>query len=65
MEGTGSCVLVDEAGSCLSSGRTASIGVFWAIYELLMITGSLSANGWICVPLLLVVWRMVSSTVAC
>ena len=45
-------------------GRTASDGVFWGVCEL-MISGSLSANGWGCVPLLLVVWHRVSSTVAC
>ena len=46
-------------------GRTASSGVFWGICELIMILGSLSANGWGCVPVLLVVWHRVSSTVAC
>ena len=30
-----------------------------------MILGSLSANGWHCVPVLLVVWHRVSSTVVC
>ena len=30
-----------------------------------MILGSLSANGWGCVPVLLVVWHRVSCTVAC
>ena len=30
-----------------------------------MILGSLSAIGWGCVPVLLVVWHRVSSTVAC
>ena len=44
-------------------GRTASGGVFWG--ELSMIFGSLSANGWGCVPVLLVVWYGVSSTGAC
>ena len=46
-------------------GRTASSGVFWGVYELSMILGSLSANGWCCVHVLLVVWHRVSSTVAC
>ena len=46
-------------------GRTASGGVFWAVCELIMILGSLSANGWGCVPILLVVRHRVSSTVAC
>ena len=40
-------------------------GVFWSVCDLIMISGSLSANGWGCVPVLLVVWHRVSSTVAC
>ena len=63
--GTGACVLVAEAGSCLSVGRTVSGGVFWGVCDLIMILGSLSANVWCCVPFLLVVWHNVSSTVAC
>ena len=43
-------------------GRTASVGEFWGVCELSMILGSLSANGWCCVPVLLVVWHGVSST---
>ena len=46
-------------------GRTMSSGVFWGVYDLIMILGSLCANGWGCVPVLLVVWHRVSSTVAC
>ena len=46
-------------------GRAASSGVFWGVCELSMILGSLSANGWGCVPVLLVVWHGVSSTGAC
>ena len=46
-------------------GRTASGGVFWGVCELIMILGSLSANGWSCVPDLLVVLHGVSSTGAC
>ena len=46
-------------------GRTTSGGVFWGVCELTMILGSLSANGLGCVPVLLVVWHRVSSTVAC
>ena len=46
-------------------GRTASGGVFWGVCDLSMILGSLSANGWGCVPVLLVVWHRASSTVAC
>ena len=44
--------------------RSTSGGVFWGVCGL-MILGSLSANGWGCVPVLLVVWHRVSSTVAC
>ena len=46
-------------------GRAASGGVFWGVCELSMILGSLSANGWVCVPVLLVVWHRASSTGAC
>ena len=46
-------------------GRTASQGVFWDVCELIMILGSLSANGWVCVPVLVVVWHGLSSSAAC
>ena len=46
-------------------GRSTSGGVFWGVCGLIMILGSLSANGWGCVPALLVVWHRLSSTVAC
>ena len=46
-------------------GRTTSSGVFWGVCELIVILGSLSGNGWGCVPVLLVVWLGVSSTGAC
>ena len=46
-------------------GRSTSGGVFWGVCELIMILGSLSANGWHCVPVLLVFWPRVFSTVAC
>ena len=46
-------------------GRTTSSGVFWGICELSMISGSLSAKGWCCVPFLLVDWHWASSTGAC
>ena len=65
VEGTGACVLVDEAGSCLLVGRTMSGHVFWHVCDLIMMLGSLSANGWSCVPVLLVVWLRVSSTITC
>ena len=45
--------------------RSVSGGVFCGVCELIMILGSLSANGWGCVPVLLVVWHRVSSIVAC
>ena len=38
---------------------------FGGVCELSMILGNLSANGCGCVPVLLVVWLRVSSTVAC
>ena len=43
-------------------GRTTSCSVFGDVCELIMVLGSLSANGWGCVPVLLVVWHRVSST---
>ena len=46
-------------------GRTESGGVFWGVCELTMILASLSAHGWGCVPVLLVVWHWVSSTGTC
>ena len=46
-------------------GTSMSGGVFCGVCGLIMILGSLSANGWGCVPVLLVVWHRVSSTVAC
>ena len=49
----------------LQVGRAASGGVFWGVCEFSMILASLSANGWGCVPVLVVVWHEVSSTVAC
>ena len=46
-------------------GRTVSSAVSWGVCDLIMILGCLSANGWVSVPVLLVVWHRVSSTVAC
>ena len=46
-------------------GRSMSGGVFWGACDLIMILGSLCANGWGFGPVLLVVWHRVSSTVAC
>ena len=45
-------------------GRSTSGVVFWGVCDRIMILGSLSANGCGCVPVLLVVWHRVSSTVA-
>ena len=65
VEGTGCCVLVGGVGSCLSVGQDHVRCVFWGVCELSMILGSLSADGWGCVPVLLLVWHGVSSTGAC
>ena len=46
-------------------GRALSVGGFWGVCELSMILGSFPANGWGCVPVLLVVWHGASSTGAC
>ena len=47
-------------------GRTASGGVFWGVCDLIINLGSLSANRWVCVSVvLLLVWHGVSSPVAC
>ena len=46
-------------------GRATSSVVFWGVCELSMILGSLSGNGWGCVPVLLVVWHRVASTGVC
>ena len=65
VEGTSACVLVMRLDPVLLVGRTVSGGVFWGVCDLIMILGSLSANWWGCVPVLLVVWNRVSSTVVC
>ena len=46
-------------------GRSTSGGGFWGVCGLIMILGSFSLNGWVCVPVLLVVWHRVSITGAC
>ena len=43
-------------------GRATSSGMFWGVCELILILGSLSANGWGFLPVLLVVWHGVSRT---
>ena len=65
VEGTGACVWWMRLDLVFLLGRTASGGVFAVACDLIMILGSLTANGWSCVPVLLVVWHRVSSTVAC
>ena len=65
VDGTSSCVLVGGAGSFLFGGQGSSGRVFWGVCEHRMILGSLSANGWACVPVLLVVWHGTSSPGAC
>ena len=54
LEGAGACVLMGGADLFFLVGRTMSSGVFWGVCDLIMILGSLSANGWGCVPVLLV-----------
>ena len=46
-------------------GRAMSGGVFWGVCELSMTLGSLSVDGWVCVPALFVVWSEVTSTGSC
>ena len=46
-------------------GRAVSDGVFWGVCELSMTLGSLYADEWGCIPILLVVWYEVSSIGAC
>ena len=46
-------------------GRTVSSGVFWGVCDLIMILGSLSAEGSGLVSVLLVVWHGVFNTGAC
>ena len=65
VEGTSACVLVDEAGSCLSGVQDRIWWCVLGVCDLIMILGSLSANGCSCVPVLLVVWHRVSSSGAC
>ena len=54
--GTGACPLLGEAGYCPSGGNTVSRHLFRDNYWLKTTLGSLSANGWVCVPTLLVIW---------
>ena len=54
VEGTTACVLVDEVVSCLSGGQDHLWCCVLVCCDLVMILGSQSANGWWCVPVLLV-----------
>ena len=54
-----------ELDLVLLMDRALSDGVFWGVCELAMTLGSLSADGWACVLVLLVVWHEVSSIGAC
>ena len=65
MEGTGAYVCWVRLNLVFLVGRTVSGGVFWGACDLTVILGSLSPDGCGCVPVLLVVWHRVSSTVAC
>ena len=47
VEGTGTCVLVDEAGSFLSGGQDC---IWLCVLGVSVILRRLSANGWGCVP---------------
>ena len=47
MEGTGACVLVGEAVSCLAGGQDHVQWCVLGVCDLIMILGSLSANGWV------------------
>ena len=49
----------------LSGGKDHVQSCVLGVFELILILGSLCANGWGCVPVLLVDWPRVSSTVAC
>ena len=46
-------------------GKTTSDGVFFFVCDLFIILGTLSSNGCGCVPVFLLVWHKVSSTVSC
>ena len=40
-------------------------GVFWGVCKLSMTLDIMCAHGWVCVPLLFIVWCEVSSTGSC
>ena len=45
--------------------RDMSGGVFWGVFELSRTLGSLCADGFVCVPVLFVVWCEASSAGSC
>ena len=49
----------------LLMSRAVLGGVFWGVCELSMTLGSLYADGWVCVLVLLVFWCEASSAVSC
>ena len=53
---TGACPLVGGAGPCPSGGQGHVKDVFRGGCGLRKSFGSLSADGWACIPSLLVVW---------
>ena len=64
MWGTGACGMeVGGAGTLPLMDRATSGGVFWGVCEFGMTLGSLSADSWGCVPVVLVVQCEVSSTI--
>ena len=63
--GSGVCAVVGGAESCALMGWTMSDGVLGVVCELSMTLGSLSVDGWGCVPVLLVVWCGASSSGVC
>ena len=63
--GTGTCVLVGWAGSCPSGGQGHIQWCVLGVFELSVTLGSLSANVWVSVSVLLVVCHGASCTRAC
>ena len=65
VEGTSVCVWWMMLDLVFLVFRSMSGGVFWGVCGLITVLGILSPNGWGFIPVLLVVWHRVSSTVAC
>ena len=55
--GTGACILVVRAWSCPWRALPCQMVFFWCVTELSTSLGSLCANGWVCFPVLFVVWQ--------